>query len=96
MKRMVSTSCLLGAVLLLLCAATVQAQPRSVWRIQPATVNVPLASQVGVVREQSSALEDIGAPSSYTFAVNGAGVDDDHILREGDIVTFRPRSGEKG
>ena len=59
-------------------------------------VNVPLASQVGAVREQYDALEDIGAPSSYTFAVNGAGVDDSHVLREGDIVTFRPRSGEKG
>lgn len=60
------------------------------------SVSVPLASQVGVVREQELALEDIGAPSSYTLAVNGQGVDDNHILREGDVVTFRPKSAEKG
>ena len=61
-------------------------------------VNVPFASQVGVLRESaySDSLENIGAPSSYTFAVNGAGVDDNHVLREGDTVTFRPVTGAKG
>ena len=60
------------------------------------SVSVPLASQVGVVREQELALEDIGAPSSYTLAVNGQGVDDNPILREVYVVTFRPKSAEKG
>lgn len=61
-------------------------------------LSVPFASQVGVVREASyqDARENIGAPSSYTLAVNGAGVDDDHLLREGDVVTFRPKNSEKG
>lgn len=61
-------------------------------------VSVPFASQVGVIREAShqDARENIGAPSSYTFAVNGAAVDDDHVLREGDTVTFRPKTSEKG
>jgi hypothetical protein len=61
-------------------------------------VTVPFASQVGVIREAAhqDARENIGAPSSFTLAVNGAGVDDNHILREGDTVTFRPKSAEKG
>lgn len=65
---------------------------------ETANINIPFASQVGVIRETAhqDARENIGAPSSYTFAVNGAGVDDDHILREGDVVTFRPKSAEKG
>jgi hypothetical protein len=65
---------------------------------ETANVSVPFASQVGVIREAAhqDARENIGAPSSYTLAVNGAGVDDNHILREGDVVTFRPKSAEKG
>lgn len=59
-------------------------------------VQVPDGSHAGFVRGLTDELEDIAAPSSFTLAVNGRGVDDSHGLSDGDEVSFRPRSGEKG
>ena len=53
-------------------------------------------SNVGSVREQHEALEEVGAPASYTFAVNGNAAPESQILRSGDVVSFRPRTSEKG
>lgn len=62
------------------------------------TTDVPYGSEVGVLMESKyrEALEDIGAPSSYTFAVNGKAVEHTYQLKEGDEVTFRPKNGDKG
>lgn len=63
---------------------------------QTERVDVNLGVDVGHIRTLRDELEDIGVPSSYTFAVNGVGVEDNHILRPGDVVTFRPVSATKG
>lgn len=59
-------------------------------------VTVPEGSYIAHVRGLTDDLEIIGAPSNYTFAVNGDSVADDYLLKEGDIVTFRPKSASKG
>jgi hypothetical protein len=63
-------------------------------------VQMPLTVQenteVGHIRSLHRELEEIGAPSTFTFAVNGVGVEDNHILAEGDNVSFRPITGTKG
>ena len=58
--------------------------------------SVPAGADLGHVRTITQALEAIGAPSSYDFAVNAVGQAETYILQEGDKVTFRPKSGEKG
>lgn len=60
------------------------------------TIDVPSGRDVGSVRELSEDLAEIGAPSSYTFGVNGQGVPDTHMLSDGDRVSFRPVVGDKG
>ena len=63
-----------------------------------ASVDVPNFSEVGLLRETTyrEAREEIGAPGSYTFAINGSAVEDNHKLQNGDVVSFRPRTGDKG
>jgi len=63
---------------------------------QNENIEVPLGSEIGHVRSLQHILEDIGAPSSYTFAVNGVGTEDSYRLQPNDIVTFRPVSANKG
>lgn len=60
--------------------------------------DVPYGSEVGCLREARyrDNLEEIGVPGSYTFAVNGKGVEDTYQLKEGDDVQFRPKNGDKG
>ena len=53
-------------------------------------------TEVGHIRTLRRDLEEIGAPSTFTFAVNGVGVEDSHVLADGDNVSFRPISGTKG
>lgn len=59
-------------------------------------IQLPAETQVGHIRTLRRELEEIGAPSSFSFAVNTIGVEDDAALTEGAQVTFRPKSGEKG
>lgn len=61
-----------------------------------ARVEVQNGTEVGHIRSLRDDLEDVGAPSSYTFAINGQGVEDSKILQHDDTVTLRPRAGEKG
>lgn len=59
-------------------------------------VEVPEGTDLGHIRSLSEDLDEIGAPSNYNLGVNGTGQDDDRVLLEGDIVSFRPVSGNKG
>lgn len=59
-------------------------------------IEIPNGTEVGHIRSLRDDLEDVGAPSSYTFAINGQGVEDSKILQHDDTVTLRPRQGEKG
>lgn len=59
-------------------------------------VKVNAGTEVGFARERESELEEIGAPSSYSLAVNGVGVADSHVVKEGDRITFRPVQNDKG
>jgi hypothetical protein len=59
-------------------------------------VDVPLGSNAGMVRRLHDALEEIGAPSSYTLSVNGESATDETILTPGARVGFRPTSASKG
>jgi hypothetical protein len=59
-------------------------------------IQVQDGSDVGSIRAMRQKLEEIGAPESFSFAVNGVGVEDSYILQEGDNVSMRPKSGEKG
>jgi|TARA_R110002167_G_scaffold66667_4_gene188670 molybdopterin converting factor small subunit len=63
---------------------------------EEAAVNVPNGASVGSIRDQHDELEEVGAPSSYTFAVNGTSAGDSTALKSGDVVTFRPKTSEKG
>ena len=60
------------------------------------TVEVPTGTDLGHIRTLGHELDEIGAPSSYTLGVNGTGQDDNNVLAEGDIISFRPVSGNKG
>ncbi len=60
------------------------------------TLEVPPGTEVGHIRTFSDELEDIGAPSSFTLAVDGVGVEDSTTLRAGQTVTLRPLQGSKG
>ncbi len=60
------------------------------------TKSVPPGTEVGHIRTFTDELEDIGAPSSFTLAVDGVGVDDNTVLRAGQTVTLRPLAGSKG
>ena len=60
------------------------------------TVEVPQGTDLGHIRTLRFELDEIGAPSSYTLGVNGTGQDDNTVLEAGDIVSFRPVSGNKG
>jgi len=60
------------------------------------TVEVPEGTDLGHIRTLGHELDEIGAPSSYTLGVNGTGQDDNNVLAEGDIISFRPVSGNKG
>lgn len=63
---------------------------------QESRIEVPPGTEVGHVRTLIEDLQDIGAPSSYTLAINGAGVEDSAPLQPGSVVTFRPLAGNKG
>ena len=56
----------------------------------------PAGAQIGELRAPRGFLDDMGAPETFKFAVNGIQVEDDHVPAEGDVVTLRPISGEKG
>jgi hypothetical protein len=58
--------------------------------------NLPYGTEAGHIRTLQSELEDIGAPSSFTLAVDGRGVEDNTPLTGGCTVTFRPKDGGKG
>jgi hypothetical protein len=60
------------------------------------TVEVPVGTDLGHIRTLGAELDEIGAPSSYTLGVNGTGQDDTNVLGNGDIISFRPVSGNKG
>ena len=60
------------------------------------SVQLENGATVQQIRDCVEELEEIGAPSSYTFAVNGQAVEDNHVLASGAVVTFRPRTSEKG
>ena len=53
-------------------------------------------TEVGHIRTLTADLQELGVPSAYSFAINAVGVEDNHVLSEGDVVTFRPKTGEKG
>lgn len=59
-------------------------------------VEVPLGSDAGVVRTLTAEREEIGAPSSYTLAMNGRGIQDSEPLTPGCVITFRQVEGGKG
>ena len=59
-------------------------------------VTVPDGADAGHIRTLRDPLQRIGVPSSYTLAVNNVGVDDNTVLQPGDVVTFRPKDGDKG
>ncbi len=58
-------------------------------------VNLADGAKVSSLRGHS-VLEELGAPSSFKFAVGGQQVNEDHVLSDGDVVTFRPVEAEKG
>lgn len=58
--------------------------------------NLPHGTEAGHIRTLTSQLEDIGAPSSFTLAIDGRGVEDGTALTHGCTVTFRPKDGGKG
>ena len=57
---------------------------------------VPQGTDAGHIRTLNSQLTELGAPSSYTFGINGMGQDDNTRLNDGDVITFRPVQGNKG
>ena len=59
-------------------------------------VQVREGTEVGHLRTLRRELEEVGAPSTFTFAVNGVGVEDNAVLEDGAQVTFRPVTGTKG
>ena len=61
-----------------------------------APVTIPANSDVGHIRTLEDQLENLGAPSNYTFGVNGMGCDDTRRLMGGETITFRPVQGDKG
>lgn len=63
-----------------------------------AEATVPEGADVGHLRsaQYRPLLDEIGAPSSFTFSVNAQGVDDSRVLVAGDQVGFRLKQGEKG
>lgn len=63
---------------------------------QTIQVELPHGTEVGHIRTLQDDLAEIGAPSSFTFAVDGRGVEDNEILRDRSVVTFRPVSASKG
>ena len=60
------------------------------------TVRLQEGAEVAEIRSNTELLEDLGAPTAYTFAVNGQGVSDDFIPQDGDVVTLRPLTSVKG
>ncbi len=63
---------------------------------QTLNVDVPHGVDAGHIRTLREELDEIGAPSSFTIAVNGVGVEDSSLLPPGAVVTLRPKAGEKG
>lgn len=59
-------------------------------------IDVPNGSTLGYIRSRTHDLEEVGAPSSYNFTVNGSQQDDGYRLITGDTVGFRPITGSKG
>ena len=59
-------------------------------------VQIQQGSEIGQLRTERALLEEIGAPGEFRFAVNGVQVEDTHQPADGDIVTLRPLTGEKG
>jgi hypothetical protein len=59
-------------------------------------VSVPQGTDLGHIRTLNNDLDSIGAPSSYSLAINGAGQDDNKVLEQGDKISFRPISSSKG
>ena len=60
------------------------------------SVFLPHGTEAGHIRTLTDEMEEIGAPSSFTLAVDGRGVEDSAILTNGCTVTFRPKEGNKG
>jgi hypothetical protein len=60
------------------------------------TVEIPLGSRAGAIRQLHDDLEEIGAPSTYTFSINGEGVTDDEVLTPNCRVALRPEEAKKG
>lgn len=60
------------------------------------SVQVPPGTTLADVREMNDDLEEVGAPSEYDFTVGGEAKGDDYVLQEGDTVSFRPVTGDKG
>lgn len=59
-------------------------------------IQVRDGAEAGHIRTLRRELEEIGAPSTFSIAVNGIGVEDNAALEEGAVVSFRPISGTKG
>jgi hypothetical protein len=59
-------------------------------------ISVPTGTDLGHIRTLGTSLDEIGAPESYTLGVNGTGQDDTTVLQDGDLISFRPVSGNKG
>lgn len=59
-------------------------------------VTVPTGTDLGHVRSLTEELDELGAPSQYNLGINGVGQDDNKVLEDGDVVSFRPVAGNKG
>lgn len=63
----------------------------------PTTLPYTLTAENGDVRELIAAVRDeLNIPVGATPIVNGAAVEDDYVLDEGDEVAFNKPAGEKG
>jgi molybdopterin converting factor small subunit len=63
---------------------------------QTLDITLPDNSDVGAIRAMRDELEELGVSGAYTFAINARGVEDAHALTDGDVISFRPKTGEKG
>lgn len=59
-------------------------------------VTLPAGTEAGHLRTLRRELSEIGAPSTFTLAINGVGVEDSAVLTDGAQVSFRPTAGNKG
>ena len=59
-------------------------------------IDIPSGSTLEYVRVMRDDLDEVGAPSSYNFTINGTQKDDGYRLITGDTIGFRPITGSKG